>query len=142
MMPGRKISVISAVLLVSGCAGSDGFTFPFSDPDQKAQATSFADACGTPQDCAAHLKKLVSDPKREWIGVPQSPEGYADGTRLFAYRSLRKKLNCNELQRAVEDTKAATVSLQEPRYARVRILVSDVARELNAEQAKRCRDRT
>jgi hypothetical protein len=131
---------IAALLLLSGCAASDGWKFPFSNTGAEAPAAPpEADPCATPKDCALHLKKLVSDPKRDWIGQPQSPDAYANGTRLFAYRALRKKLTCNELQRAVEDTKAAISSLQEARYERVRTLVVDVSRELNAERAKRCR---
>ena len=96
------------------------------------------DACGTPQDCAAHLKRLVKDPNRDWIGVPQSADGYSNGTRFFAYRTLRKKLTCSELQRAAEDSKAAMTSLNASRYDRARALAGEVNRELTTEQGKRC----
>ena len=125
-----------AVLFLAGCAGPEGLQFPFSGPN--AQAAT-ADFCPTPEDCALRLKKLVTERKRDWIGVPQSPEEYADGTRLFAYRGLRKKLTCSELHRAIEDTKAASASLQEARYGRAHALSADVSRELGAEQRKRCR---
>jgi hypothetical protein len=142
-LPNICASTIAALLLLSGCAASDGWKFPFSSSGVEAPAAPpEADPCATPKDCALHLKKLVSDPKRDWIGQPQSADAYANGIRLFAYRLLRKKLTCNELQRALEDTKAATLSLQEPRYDRARTLVADVSRELNTEQAKRCRGQT
>ena len=70
--------------------------------------------------------------------MPQSPDGYSNGTRLFAYRALRKKLTCSELQRAVEDTKAAMTSLDAPPYNRARALAGEVTRELTSEQVKRC----
>ena len=75
--------------------------FSFSAAESKPPVAD-PDACGTPKDCAAHLKHLVKDSNRDWIGVPQSPDGYSNGTRFFAYRALRKKLTCSELQRAVE----------------------------------------
>jgi hypothetical protein len=84
---------------------------------------------------------MIKDPKREWIGQPQSPEAYANGTRLFAYRALRKTLTCGELKRALEDTKAATSSLQPAQYQRVHALTKDVDRELKSEHDARCRPR-
>ena len=75
------------------------------------------------------LKVLVDDPKRDWVGQPQSADGYADGTRLFAYRVLPKKLTCGELKRALDDTTAATALLQPARYEKVRTLATAVSRE-------------
>jgi hypothetical protein len=85
---------------------------------------------------------MVGDPKRDWVGQPQSPEAYANGTRLFAYRALRKKLSCDELKRALEDMHTASSALQSPRHERVRTLASAVSQELTAEQGKRCHSRT
>jgi hypothetical protein len=107
-------------------------------PEQSAEAAS----CPTPEACAAQLKKMVVDPKRDWIGQPQSPDDYANGTRLFAYRALRKKLTCNELRGAIEDTKAAASLLQSPRHERARALTTTVARELKSEQDRRCKPKT
>lgn len=84
---------------------------------------------------------MVGDPKRDWIGRPQSPDDYANGTRLFAYRALRKKLTCKELKGAMEDTKAAAVLLQSPHHERARALTTTVARELKSEQDRRCKPR-
>src|SRR5438034_1239495 len=133
-----RVSGMTAFLFLSGCATQDGtMLFSFGAPESNPPAAD-SDACGTPQDCAAHLKRLVKEPNRDWIGVPQSPDGYSNGTRLFAYRVLRKKLNCSELQRAVEDTKAAMTSLDALPYNRARALAGEVTRELASEQSKRC----
>ena len=82
---------------------------------------------------------MVADPKRDWIGQPRSPEAYANGTRLFAYRALRKTLTCNELKRGLDDINAARPLLEPARYARAQALMTEVARELNSERGKRCR---
>jgi hypothetical protein len=82
---------------------------------------------------------MIDDPKRDWVGQVQPPEVYANGTRLFAYRALRKKLSCTELKQALEETKAATPSLEPAQYASVRGLMTDVARELSVENSRRCR---
>jgi hypothetical protein len=84
---------------------------------------------------------MVADPKRDWVGQPQSADGYADGTRLFAYRALRKKLTCSELKHALDETTAATALLQSVRYEKVRTLATAVSRELKAEHGKRCGSR-
>jgi len=81
---------------------------------------------------------MMKDPKRDWIGQPESPEAYASGTRLFAYRGLRKKLTCSELKRGLEDINTAKASLEPARHARTHALMTDVARELDAERGKRC----
>jgi hypothetical protein len=134
-----SVGGIAAIFFLAGCAGQEsdnplGFAFAgASNP-----SVIDADACGSAQDCAARLKTLVTNPNRDWIGVPQSADGYANGTRLFAYRTLRRKLTCSELQRAVEDCKAAMTSLDAPPYSRARALAAEVTRELATEQAKRC----
>jgi hypothetical protein len=81
---------------------------------------------------------MVDDPMRDWVGQPQSADGYTNGTRLFAYRALRKKLTCSELKRALDEMTAATPLLQPARYENVRTLAIIVARELKAEHGKRC----
>ena len=96
-------------------------------------------ACGTPDSCAAQLKKLVNDPKRDWILERQSAEAYANGTRLFAYRLLRKRLTCGELKGALEDTSAAQSLLGAPNHQRARALTTAVAKELKSEHERRCR---
>jgi hypothetical protein len=131
----------ATLLAVSGCSVPGSFSlFAGIGTDEKASSreASDADGCETPETCAAQLKILVSDPVRDWIGQPQSADGYATGTRLFAYRALRKKLTCSELKRALDETTAATALLQPARYDNVRTLATTVARELKAEQGKRC----
>jgi hypothetical protein len=132
-----RVSGITALLILAGCATQEGEML-FSFAGESKPPAADPDACGTPQDCAAHLKRLVKESNRDWIGVPQSPDGYSNGTRFFAYRALRKKLTCSELQRAVEDARAAMTSLDAPPYDRARGLAGEVTRELTTEQAKRC----
>ena len=136
-----KSQVLVGFLLLTGCAGSGNFSlFPGIASTEASPATE-AGACPTPEACAVQLKKLVDDPRRDWIGQPQSADAYANGTRLFAYRALRKKLTCNELKRALEDTVAAASSLQSPRHDRARVLTTAVSQELKAEQSRRCHPR-
>jgi hypothetical protein len=131
------MSGIAALVCLAGCAGPVD-EVPFTLIGQPKPAVADPDICDTAQDCAAHLKNLVKNGNRDWIGVPQSADGYSNGTRLFAYRALRRKLTCSELQLAIEDTKAAISTLDKASYERPRALAGEVMRELATEQGKRC----
>jgi len=135
-----RISGIAALVCLAGCTGQDG-EVPFTLIGQPKPAVADPDVCETSHDCAARLSNLVKNPNRDWIGVPQSADGYSNGTRLFAYRALRKKLTCGELQLAIEDTKAAMLTLEKASYERARVLAGEVTRELATEQGKRCHRR-
>jgi len=102
--------------------------------------------CGTAAQCKGVLKTMIESPDRGWIGKRQSPEAYANGTRLFAYRALRTRLTCSELALAVEEVRAASkllggsVSGMTPdQLSRTRALGVQVEGELARERAGRCR---
>ena len=104
-----------------------------------------ARSCQSDSDCAVILAALINDPKRRWIGQPQTAAEYANGTRLFAYRALRARLSCRELKRAIGDTQVATARLQAPapgvsaaQAASALSLSAAVAAELRGETAGRC----
>jgi hypothetical protein len=104
-----------------------------------------AAACKTDSDCVVILSALIKDPKRAWIGQPQSAADYANGTRFFAYRALRRTLTCRELTRASRDLDVATTRLQAPssevtaaQAASALSLARAVKTELMSERAGRC----
>src|SRR3990170_4505945 len=133
---------IVCVLLLCGCSAPSGFSlFTGSTTGEKLASGTQTDTCSTPEKCTAQLRKMIDDPKRDWVGQVQPPDVYANGTRLFAYRALRKKLSCNDLKRALEETNAAIPSLEPARYTQVRALMTEIARELSVEDGKRCRPR-
>ena len=107
-LPSVCASAIVGLLLLSGCTSSGEFSLftlgGSGDTETASLAGPTESTCQTPQQCAVQLRVLVDDPKRDWVGQPQSADGYADGTRLFAYRALRNKLTCGELKRALDDT--------------------------------------
>jgi hypothetical protein len=135
-----RISGIAALVCLAGCVGPVD-EVPFTLIGQPKPPITDLDVCDTAQDCAARLRNLVKNANRDWIGVPQSADGYSNGTRLFAYRGLRRKLTCGELQLAIEDTKAAMSTLEKASYERARALAGEVMRELATEQGKRCNRR-
>jgi hypothetical protein len=137
-------------LLLAGCAATgnpntgvlDGLFAPAASPGPESEKGG----CGTTAQCKAELKTMIDSPDRGWVGQQQSPEVYANGTRLFAYRALRKKLTCRELGLAVGEVRAAAKSLSgavpgmsPDQVSRTRALSTQVEGELAREKAGRCR---
>ena len=129
-------------------AATKVYAAPIGKPNPQvvpAQAQGAA-ACQTDSDCVVILAALINDPKRRWIGQPQTAAEYANGTRFFAYRALRTRLSCRQLKRAIDDTKVAAARLQAPtlgvsaaQAASALSLSAAVAGELRSEIAGRCR---
>jgi hypothetical protein len=95
---------------------------------------------------SAQLRSMLDDKSHAWVDQPPGPEGYANGTRLFAYRIQRPKLTCRqlttgigELARAGEAYGKPVTGVPEPEIPRVRKLVLKVHGELGAEKRRRCR---
>lgn len=153
-------TALLAGLLLAGCAAAGNQDSP-STPgllDKLLGATAPApepiapppspekESCGTPAQCKSALKKLVESPKRGWVGQHQSPAAYIDGTRLFAYRALRAKLSCRELNLALTETRTVSKSLageipgaSPDQISRTRALNSEVESELSRERGVRCK---
>ncbi len=103
-------------------------------------------ACETGSECMVLLKALIDNRDRSWIGQRQSPADHATGTRLFAYRALRRDLNCRELTLALGEIEAAAAVFRSPvpgidaeKADRVLALNAAVDAELRTERARRCK---
>ena len=114
-------------------------------PRAGASPSRQAATCKTDSECVVILSALIKDPKRTWIGQPQSAAEYANGTRFFAYRALRRTLACRELTRASRDLDVATRRLQAPssevtaaQAASALALARAVKAELMTERGGRC----
>ena len=152
-------TALLAGLLLAGCAAAGNqnssstpglldkllaSTAPAPEPVAPAPSLE-KESCGTPAQCKTALKKLVDNPKRGWVGQQQSPGAYVDGTRLFAYRALRTKLNCRELSAALTEVRATSKSLagevpgvSPDQISRTRALNGQVESELAKERGVRC----
>src|SRR5262245_54695154 len=142
------VPVVCGVVVLSLVAGCSGAPLPSLFPTFKADAEEEKAAevhvdppCKSANACTGVLKKLVSGKDRTWVGKSLPAEGYSDGTRLFAYRALRKKLTCPELDRAVDETDTARANLKGSSHAAVNSLMGKVNTELRAERTGRCRQK-
>ena len=102
--------------------------------------------CSSAAHCKSVLKAMIDDPKRTWVGRRQPPAAYVNGTRQFAYRALRKKLNCKELTLALNELHAVANSFNETvpgvtpnQISRTRALNTQVEGELRSERTTRCK---
>jgi len=101
--------------------------------------------CGVGVDCLAVLRAMVADPKQAWMMRAPTPMEFSNGTRLFAYRALRKTLDCGKLRFAdaelawALDTFSRDVEgMDAAQRARVAALATEVRAELDAEIRQRC----
>jgi hypothetical protein len=156
------IAGILGLVLLAGCTASSSQTAsifggllgpqeplepaPMAAPAPPPMAQADRAGCSSAAQCKVVLKTMIDSPDRGWIGQRQPPDAYANGTRLFAYRALRKQLTCGELGMAVDELSAATKSLGGPvsgmtpdQVSRTRALCSQVQVELSKEREGRCR---
>jgi hypothetical protein len=102
-------------------------------------------SCVSVENCASVLKGMVASPDRSWVHRPAAPTVLANGVRLFAYRALRPRLDCDELAAALTELETAVhtfgnplAGLQPEQMHRVRNLSIQVGGELHDERARRC----
>lgn len=91
------------------------------------------------------LRAMVADKSRSWVKRPADASAHASGVRLFALKTKKRDLTCDELAygKAEADTapkvlRANTGTLTHAQISRGVILASEVSRELAREQARRC----
>lgn len=95
----------------------------------------------------AALKSMMADKERRWVKEPATAGAYASGVRLFAYKSRKRDLTCEELAHGKREADAAPAALNGPSAAgltpaqisRSSLLAAEVSKELAAEMKRRCK---
>ena len=93
------------------------------------------------------LKSMMADKSHRWVKEPATAVAYASGVRLFAYKSRKRDLTCNELAHGKREADAAPLALSGPSAAglspaqksRGSLLAGEVSKELGAEMKRRCK---
>jgi hypothetical protein len=92
------------------------------------------------------LRHLLSDKERRWVKEAPTPQAHASGVRLFAFRSAKGELTCDELVHGRREAEAAPRALRSEsglspaQISRASLFAGEVARELTAEiRRRRCR---
>ncbi|MEL6290018.1 MAG: hypothetical protein AAFQ42_04155 [Pseudomonadota bacterium] len=126
--------------------GSAGLLVACASSGAGTVATCLDDSAGCVSKRKATLTAMLGDPQRAWVSEPPSPQVYATGVRLFAWRRSRQSLSCGELKTGIAETAGARKLLANrlPNASRTRVgqiiaLSDDVNGELKmAARAKRC----
>jgi hypothetical protein len=118
------------------------------DSDQRAGLSCLDDSKECLERRQVTLNSYLADGNRKWITEPATPQAHASGVRLFAFRSRKKELSCEELARGRREADSVSKSLHGPEgkelspalIARATMFASEVSKELNAEmKARRCK---
>jgi hypothetical protein len=94
----------------------------------------------------ATLKAFLADRSRAWVKEAPTAQAHASGVRLFAFRSAKAELTCEELALGRREAEAAPRALRgqsglsPAQVSRAALLAAEVQQELAAElRRRRCR---
>ncbi len=96
----------------------------------------------------ATLKGMLADKERGWVKESASPQAHASGVRLFAYRTQKKELSCEELAAGRREADSAAKAmrgsdakgLSPAQIARATMFAAEVSKELTVEmKSRRCK---
>lgn len=95
----------------------------------------------------ATLRSLQADRTRAWVRHPASVGSYATGVRLFAFKTEKQRLTCDELAIGRREADQATGVLRGPQaqglqpaiVSRGLMFAGEVSKELTREAQRRCR---
>src|SRR5262245_29393299 len=142
-MPKCRRALAASVLgvLVSACSG-------FGSDDPRAGLSCLDDSPECVDQRQATLKSMLDDQDRKWVKEPSNPQAHASGVRLFAFRSRKKELSCEELALGRREADSVPKALRGPegkslspaQVARANLFAAEVSKELAAEmRARRCK---
>lgn len=126
--------------LAAGCAGAD---VPAPSPAVGLACVDDSLHCINQRQSA--LRQLVADKDRAWVKQPATPEAHATGVRLFAFKSKKRELTCEELAHGRREAEAAPAALRgaaarltPAQVSRGTLFAAEVSRELGSEFSRRC----
>jgi hypothetical protein len=143
--PARAAAVAALLavgLAVSACSGL------LDIGDTRAGLSCIDDTPECVDQRQATLRAFLADKDRAWVKEPATTEAHASGVRLFAFRSKKKELTCEELAHGRREADAAPKALRGPEgkglstalVSRATLFAAEVSKELSAEmRTRRCR---
>jgi hypothetical protein len=124
-------------LLLSACSG-------FGDPRAGLSCVDDSKECVDQRQ--ATLNSMLADQDRKWVKEPAGAQAHASGVRLFAFRSRKKELSCEELAMgrreadSVPKTLKGNKDLSPAQISRANMFAAEVSKELAAEmRSRRCK---
>lgn len=139
-LPSMPLPVLAACLLLAGCsAGPDNTRTGLSCLDDSKECVDQRQAT---------LKSMLDDKDKGWVKEAATPHAHASGVRLFAYRTQKKELSCEQLAAGRREADSAAKALRGPdakglspaQVSRATIFAAEVSKELSAEmRTRRCK---
>ena len=94
----------------------------------------------------ATLRSLQADKSRSWVRQPANVNAYATGVRLFAFKTEKARMTCDELGIGRREADGAPGVLRSPQatglnpavVSRSLMFATEVSRDLTREQQRRC----
>jgi hypothetical protein len=139
-----NFALVAGLLGLSGCLGACAITTGVQLNSQSGLGcVDDSHECITRRQ--ATLRSMVDDKSKSWINETPTPEAYASGVRLFAFKTKKKELTCTELKRGKLEADMARTSLASlggritpAQMSRSSMLAGEVGRELQREIDRRC----
>jgi hypothetical protein len=138
----RRAGLVMALGIGALCLSACGFGLE----DSRAGLNCIDDSARCVGQREATLKAMVGDKERKWVKEAPTPEAHASGVRLFAFRSTKAELSCEELSHGRHEAEAAPKALKDhpglspAQVSRASLFAAEVQRELAAEmKRRRCR---
>ena len=127
------------LMLVAGCTG-------LGTDEAKGGLSCLDDSPECVDQRQAALKSMLADKDRSWLKDPATAEAHASGVRLFAFRSKKTEMSCEELSFAKKEAEGApkvlkaSQGLSPAQISRASLFAVEVNKELTTEMRKRrCR---
>ncbi len=115
---GRFLPIAAVVALASALASCAAF-----DLETAATGPPRADCVDDTPACverrSAALKEMMGDKKHTWVREPANAHSYAAGVRLFAFKSRKRDLSCDELAHGKREADGAPAALGGPEFGRL-----------------------
>jgi hypothetical protein len=131
-----------AALALAGCGGS-----VIESPSSQAEYGCMDDSKACIDQRQIALKSLVSDKSRGWVKQPASAAAYASGVRMFAFKTEKQRMTCDELSSGRREADGAprvlrssqAQGLTPAQVSRGIMFAEEVSRELTREALRRCK---
>ena len=134
------LALIGSTIALSACTGGMDLG------DSRAGLSCIDDSTQCVEQRQATLKAMLADQDRAWVKEPATPHAHASGVRLFAFRSKKSELTCEELAVGRREAESAPKALKgsqglsPAQISRASMFAAEVNKELSAEMKKRrCR---
>lgn len=136
------LSVLAAAVMLAACASEVKV--------EGSQHVGLACVDDSPA-CISHrqsaLRQMMGDSKRTWVKEAPTAHAYATGVRLFAFKSKKKELSCEELAAGRREADGAPGALRAngghgltpAQISRGIMFAAEVSRELGNEMGRRCK---